>query len=95
MTTVDEAGLLIADIEAEMSGRQRGYADTRGELLFRCLDALAAERARGDRAVKTAARLLNARRCECDDCGPLSEGDAEEYEAARSDWVDLTDAGSE
>lgn len=31
---------LIADIEREMEGRARGYADVRGELLFRCLDAL-------------------------------------------------------
>lgn len=31
---------LIAEIDAEMEGRQRGYADVRGELLFRCRDAL-------------------------------------------------------
>jgi hypothetical protein len=31
---------VIADIEAEMEGRQRGFADVRGELLFRCSDAL-------------------------------------------------------
>lgn len=31
---------LIADIDAEMAGRKRGYADVRGELLFRCRDAL-------------------------------------------------------
>lgn len=31
---------LIAEIDAEMSGRKRGYADERGELLFRCRDAL-------------------------------------------------------
>lgn len=38
---VEEAvGRLTADIEAEMKGVRRGYADRRGELLFRCLDAL-------------------------------------------------------
>lgn len=31
---------LIAAIDAEMSGRQRGFADVRGELLFRCRDML-------------------------------------------------------
>ncbi|KAK0351724.1 hypothetical protein LTR94_023820 [Friedmanniomyces endolithicus] len=31
---------LITEIDAEMDGRQRGYADVRGELLFRCRDAL-------------------------------------------------------
>lgn len=31
---------LVAEIDAEMEGRQRGYADTRGELLFRCRDTL-------------------------------------------------------
>lgn len=31
---------LIAEIDAEMEGRQRGYADVRGELLFRCRDDL-------------------------------------------------------
>lgn len=31
---------MIADIDAEMEGREREYADVRGELLFRCRDAL-------------------------------------------------------
>jgi hypothetical protein len=40
---------LIAAIDAEMEGRQRGFADRRGELLFRCRDTLAdrLERAEG------------------------------------------------
>lgn len=37
-----ELEALVADIDAEMEGRERGYADRRGELLFRCRDALAA-----------------------------------------------------
>ena len=32
---------LVSEIEAEMEGRQRGYADLRGELLFRCRDRIA------------------------------------------------------
>lgn len=42
MTTPSNANTsgLIAEIDAEMEGRQRGYADVRGELLFRCRDAL-------------------------------------------------------
>ena len=35
-------GALVADIDYEMEGRARGYADRRGELLFRCRDILAA-----------------------------------------------------
>lgn len=31
---------LVAEIDAEMQGRRRGYADVRGELLFRCRDSL-------------------------------------------------------
>lgn len=37
---VGKVGELIADIDAEMAGVGRGYADRRGELLFRCRDAL-------------------------------------------------------
>ena len=38
-----EGGDLIAAIDAEMEGRARGYADRRGELLFRCRDRLASQ----------------------------------------------------
>ncbi|WP_295228021.1 hypothetical protein [uncultured Brevundimonas sp.] len=31
---------LVSEIDAEMEGRQRGYADLRGELLFRCRDRI-------------------------------------------------------
>jgi len=33
---------LITEIDAEMEGRQRGYADVRGELLFRSRDLIEA-----------------------------------------------------
>lgn len=54
---------LIAEIDAEMEGRGRGYADVRGELLFRCRDALvtaASAQARIDAAEARADRLAKA-----------------------------------
>lgn len=41
-TPSPQAVSLLSDIDAEMEGRQRGYADVRGELLFRCRDFIAA-----------------------------------------------------
>ncbi len=65
---------LVAEIDAEMQGRRRGYADVRGELLFRCRDslvtaasaqariaALEAERDDADRRAGAAERLLEGK----------------------------------
>jgi hypothetical protein len=40
MTSPTNTAGLVAEIDAEMQGRRRGYADVRGELLFRCRDSL-------------------------------------------------------
>jgi len=65
---------LVAEIDAEMQGRRRGYADVRGELLFRCRDSLVTaasaqarmaeletERDDADRRAGAAERLLEGK----------------------------------
>lgn len=67
---------LLADIKAEMAGVRRGYADTRGELLFRCLDVLTAH-TEGEPEISTGCRtsmsrpLFRMRACASDLCGRL------------------------
>lgn len=51
---------LVAEIDAEMEGRQRGYADVRGELLFRCRDALVTAASAQARIAELEAELSQA-----------------------------------
>ncbi len=53
-----EVTALIAAINNEMQGRARGFADTRGELLFRCRDRLASTKALRE-ALEAAADALD------------------------------------
>jgi len=51
---------LIEAIDAEMEGRQRGYADQRGELLFRCRDEITRLRGEVERLSRRETDLLAA-----------------------------------
>ncbi|MBU1606343.1 MAG: hypothetical protein KKD08_05985 [Alphaproteobacteria bacterium] len=50
---------LVAEIDAEMQGRRRGYADVRGELLFRCRDSLVTAASAQARIAELEARILD------------------------------------
>ncbi len=57
MTSPTNTAGLVAEIDAEMQGRRRGYADVRGELLFRCRDSLVTAASAQARIAELEARI--------------------------------------
>lgn len=57
MTSPTNTAGLVAEIDAEMQGRRRGYADVRGELLFRCRDSLVTAASAEARIAELEARI--------------------------------------
>jgi hypothetical protein len=93
--TMTETEKLIADIEAEMEGRERGFADKRGELLFRCSDALATAASRIEeleRALKVADHdLTTTHNLRATDLSPDQMNEALNRGVALSDLEWMTD----